>query len=68
MPIYEYECDLDNGGCGFRFDELQSINEEPKQLCPKCNKLTLKKLFGTPGLIFKGTGFYKTDYKDKEIK
>lgn len=68
MPIYEYECDLEKGGCGSRFEELQSINEETKKICPKCNNPSLKKLFGTPGLIFKGTGFYKTDYKDKEIQ
>lgn len=68
MPIYEYECDLEKGGCGFRFEELQAINEEPKKVCPKCKNLSLNKLFGTPGIIFKGTGFYKTDYKDKEIK
>lgn len=67
MPIYEYECDKEKGGCGYKFDELQSLNEEPKKVCPKCEMNTLKKLFGVPGLVFRGSGFYKTDYKDKEL-
>jgi putative FmdB family regulatory protein len=68
MPIYEYECDIEQGGCGYKFEEIQGIQEEAKKKCPKCNELKLKKLFGKPGLVFKGTGFYKTDYKDLEAK
>jgi len=66
MPNYEYVCDSDKGGCGYVFEEIQGINDEPKKECPKCGKLKLRKLFGVPGLVFKGTGFYTTDYKNKD--
>ena len=68
MPIYEYECNLEDGGCGFKFEEIQGINDQALEICPNCKNKKLKKLFGLPGLVFKGTGFYKTDYKDKELK
>ncbi len=62
MPIYEYQC----SNCGHQLEELQSISEPPLVKCPKCGKNTLKKLIGTgAGLIFKGSGFYLTDYKKK---
>jgi putative FmdB family regulatory protein len=62
MPIYEYQC----SNCGHHLEELQSISEEPLVKCPKCGKDTLKKLIGSGGsLIFKGSGFYLTDYKKK---
>lgn len=62
MPIYEYQC----SNCGHQLEELQSISEPPLVKCPKCGKNTLKKLIGTGGgLIFKGSGFYLTDYKKK---
>lgn len=62
MPIYEYQC----SNCGYQLEELQSISEPPLVKCPKCGKNTLKKLIGTGGgLIFKGSGFYLTDYKNK---
>ena len=62
MPTYEYEC----SACGHEFEELQSM-QEPKLLkCPKCKKNKLQRLIGTgSGVIFKGTGFYETDYKRK---
>src|SRR5947207_15617430 len=59
MPIYEYQCQ----SCGFVFDELQSMKEEPLVKCPNCGKNELKKLIGSGSAIFKGTGFYQTDYK-----
>jgi putative FmdB family regulatory protein len=60
MPIYEYQC----SNCGHHLEELQSISEPPLEKCPKCGKNTLKKLIGSgAGLIFKGSGFYLTDYK-----
>ncbi|MGH2574420.1 MAG: FmdB family zinc ribbon protein [Ignavibacteria bacterium] len=60
MPVYEYLCQ----NCGHQFDELQTISEAPLVKCPKCSKDTLKKLIGTSGgIIFKGSGFYLTDYK-----
>ena len=61
MPTYEYECT----NCGHRFEKIQSINDEPLKTCVKCEKKTFKKLFHTSGIIFKGSGFYTTDYKKK---
>jgi len=60
MPIYDYQCK----NCGHTFDELQSIKDKPLVTCPKCGKDTLARLIGTgSGIIFKGSGFYQTDYK-----
>jgi putative FmdB family regulatory protein len=60
MPIYDYQCK----NCGHTFDELQSIKEKPLLTCPVCGKDTLARLIGTgSGIIFKGSGFYQTDYK-----
>lgn len=62
MPIYEYQCSK----CGHHFDELQKISEPPLVKCPACGQDTLKRLIGSgAGLIFKGSGFYLTDYKKK---
>lgn len=63
MPIYEYKCD----NCGYLFEELQSMMEDSLVTCPKCGKDTLKRLIGAgSGIIFKGSGFYLTDYKNKK--
>jgi putative FmdB family regulatory protein len=60
MPTYDYEC----SACGHTFDELQSFNEPPLTKCPACKKNKLQRLFGGGGaIIFKGTGFYETDYR-----
>lgn len=60
MPTYDYECQK----CGFRFEKFQRITEEPLKICPEC-KGTVKRLIGTgAGIIFKGSGFYCTDYKN----
>ncbi len=62
MPIYEYEC----SDCGHHLEELQTMSEAPLVKCPECGKDTLKRLIGGGGgLIFKGSGFYLTDYKNK---
>ena len=62
MPTYEYECDA----CGHHFEVLQSMTEPKLRKCPKCKKLKLCRLIGTgAGIIFKGSGFYETDYKKK---
>ena len=62
MPTYQYEC----AQCGHSFQILQSIKDKKLQKCPSCSKLKLQRLIGTgAGLIFKGTGFYETDYKKK---
>jgi putative FmdB family regulatory protein len=64
MPIYEYQCQ----NCGHLFEELQSMKEAPLVTCPKCGKNELKKLIGSGGIIFKGSGFYQTDYKKSGSK
>ena len=59
MPTYEYECQK----CGHRFEVFQSIKEAPKKSCPRCRG-RVKRLLGTgAGIIFKGSGFYSTDYR-----
>lgn len=61
MPTYEYECQK----CGDHFELYQSIKDAPKKTCPKC-KGRVKRLLGTgAGLLFKGSGFYITDYRSK---
>jgi putative FmdB family regulatory protein len=60
MPTYEYQC----SSCGHELEEFQSINEAPLTLCPMCKGETLLRVMGGgAGLIFKGSGFYLTDYK-----
>jgi putative FmdB family regulatory protein len=59
MPTYEYEC----RSCKHRFEEFQSITEEPIKVCPKCGKAVRRLFGGGMGIIFKGSGFYTTDYK-----
>ncbi|MHC4661920.1 MAG: FmdB family zinc ribbon protein [Planctomycetota bacterium] len=62
MPTYEYEC----RDCGHRFERFQSMTAKPIRVCPKCKKREVKRLLGTgAGIIFKGSGFYETDYKRK---
>lgn len=59
MPTYEYHC----AGCRKNFDLFQSMTEAPIKKCPKCRK-AVTRLFGTgAGIVFKGSGFYHTDYK-----
>src|SRR5213593_4646892 len=62
MPTYEYKCDA----CGHEFERFQSITAAPVKRCPQCGKAKVKRLIGTgAGMIFKGSGFYITDYRDK---
>jgi putative FmdB family regulatory protein len=62
MPTYEYECSK----CGHHFEKFQPMRDEPLRKCPKCNRAALKRLVGGgAGLIFKGSGFYTTDYRKK---
>jgi putative FmdB family regulatory protein len=62
MPTYDYKCDA----CGFEFEKFQSMSSAPIKKCPKCGKNKVKRLIGTgAALIFKGSGFYITDYRDK---
>jgi putative FmdB family regulatory protein len=63
MPTYEYECPK----CHHAFELVQSMRDEPIKRCPQCKKLGVKRLVGGgAGLIFKGTGFYITDYRNKD--
>ena len=62
MPTYEYHCE----SCGYEFEEFQAISAAPILICPKCGGTTRRIISGGAGLIFKGTGFYVTDYKRKE--
>ena len=65
MPTYEYQCDA----CEHNFDEFQSFNDPPLKKCPKCGKSKLRRVFGTGGaIIFKGSGFYQTDYRSESYK
>lgn len=65
MPTYEYECKA----CHHRFDLFQSMSDPHKRKCPKCGKNTLERLIGTgAALIFKGSGFYQTDYRTESYK
>ena len=60
MPTYDYEC----GGCGHAFEHFQSMSSRRLRKCPDCGEKKLERLFGTgAGVIFKGSGFYETDYK-----
>ncbi|MEM1445882.1 MAG: zinc ribbon domain-containing protein [Planctomycetota bacterium] len=60
MPTYEYVCNA----CGHEFEEFQAITAKPLRKCPACGKLKLQRLIGTgAGVIFKGSGFYETDYR-----
>lgn len=62
MPTYEYQCQK----CGHKFEELQKMTDKPLTKCPKCKKGKVIRLIGGgAGLIFKGSGFYETDYKRK---
>jgi putative FmdB family regulatory protein len=65
MPTYDYECDA----CGHSFELFQSISEAVKKKCPECGKPKLRRLFGTgAAVVFKGSGFYQTDYRSESYK
>ncbi len=64
MPTYQYRCTT----CGYEFEEFQSITEDPIEVCPACKGKTRRLISGGAGLIFKGSGFYITDYRDKSYK
>ncbi len=65
MPTYDYQCD----SCGHAFELFQSMSAPVKRKCPECKKPKLKRLIGTgSGVIFKGSGFYETDYRSDSYK
>jgi putative FmdB family regulatory protein len=59
MPTYEYEC----RDCGHAFERFQGINEEPIRICPECRGKVRRLISSGGGLVFKGPGFYATDYR-----
>lgn len=63
MPIYEYRCTK----CGHTFEEMQKFSDPPVTKCRKC-KGKVEKVLSPPGLLFKGTGWYVTDYSDSRKK
>ncbi len=65
MPTYDYVCDA----CDHKFEQFQSMKDEVLTKCPKCKKKKLRRLFGTGGaVVFKGSGFYQTDYRSESYK
>ena len=65
MPTYEYKCQA----CGHRFDAFQTLSASPLRKCPTCGHNALQRLIGKgSGIIFKGSGFYETDYKRRESR
>jgi len=65
MPTYEYICDA----CGHELEEFQSMSAKPLKKCPDCGKNKLVRQIGTgAGIIFKGSGFYETDYRSEGYK
>ena len=60
MPIYEYQCD----SCGYRFEVKQSIKDDALTTCERCGQ-SLRRLISSPGIMFKGSGWYVTDYSNK---
>jgi putative FmdB family regulatory protein len=65
MPTYDYVCEA----CEHEFELFQPMTEDVKRKCPECGKLKLRRLIG-PGaaIVFKGSGFYKTDYRSESYK
>lgn len=65
MPTYDYRCN----NCGHSFELFQHITENPIKKCPACGKLKVERVIGAGGaIIFKGSGFYQTDYRSEEYK
>lgn len=65
MPTYDYRC----GACSHEFELFQSMSDSVKKKCPACGKLALERLIGTgAAVMFKGSGFYETDYRSESYK
>src|SRR3954465_2885801 len=65
MPTYDYKCKA----CGHTLEIFQSMTESPKRKCPHCGKNALERLIGTgAAILFKGSGFYQTDYRSDSYK
>ncbi len=64
MPTYTYVCD----NCGNEVEAFQSMSDEPLKKCPKCKKMKLRRTFHPVGIVLKGSGFHKTDYRSSSKK
>ena len=65
MPTYDYVCD----GCRHEFEAFESIKAEPQTVCPECNDAKLRRKIGAgAAILFKGSGFYQTDYRSDSYK
>ncbi len=64
MPTYEYQCVK----CEHRFEEFHGMSERPKLKCPKCKGRVERLISGGAGLLFKGSGFYITDYRSESYR
>ena len=65
MPTYEYACQK----CGHEFEKFQLMSDKAIRKCPRCGKLAVKRLISAgAGFLFKGSGFYQTDYRSKSYK
>ena len=65
MPTYDYQCDA----CGHAWELFQKITDDAVKKCPECNKKKARRLFGTgAAIVFKGSGFYQTDYRSESYK
>ena len=64
MPIYDYKC----SECEHQIELIQKISDDPKTVCPKCNKKSLNKLISAPSFRLKGSGWYETDFKTGKKK
>jgi putative FmdB family regulatory protein len=65
MPTYEYLCEA----CGYHFEQFHSITAPARRKCPRCRALALRRLIGAgAGVIFKGSGFYETDYRSESYR
>ena len=62
MPTYRYKCDK----CGHEFEKFQSMKDKPLSECPECGGAVRRLISGGSGVIFKGSGFYETDYRKKD--
>lgn len=62
MPTYDYEC----AKCGHKFEKFQKMSDDVLKSCPKCKGKVQRLIGGGAGIIFKGSGFYQTDYKNKK--
>jgi len=64
MPTYQYKCN----DCDYRFEEFQSMTEKAIEKCPECGGKTQRLISGGAGFLFKGSGFYITDYRSDSYK